>query len=61
MGECPEWYDVIRAAKYLGVAPWELLAQPIHWRQWATAAEQAENEARRQLEAAAKKKGKKAA
>jgi len=36
---------LIRAARYLGVAPWELDAQPTIWREWALASEGAENEA----------------
>jgi hypothetical protein len=34
------WYRLIRAAKYLGVPPWELAEQPI-W--WLNAALDAEN------------------
>lgn len=59
MGEVPEWYAVIRAAKYLGVAPWELLEQPIIWKEWAVMAENAEHEASKQQEAAAARKRKK--
>lgn len=42
-GECPEWYAIIRAAKYLGVAPWLLMEQPAVWMEWALIAESAEN------------------
>lgn len=35
----------MRAARYLGVAPWELLGQPAAWMLWALTAEAAENEA----------------
>jgi hypothetical protein len=45
MGEPPEWYLLIRAAKYLGVAPWELAGRPAIWRDWALAAESAESAA----------------
>jgi len=38
----PEWYPLIRAAHYLGVAPWELMMQPIAWQEWALMAESAE-------------------
>ena len=38
----PEWYVLVRAARYLGVAPWDLAAQPALWREWALAAESAE-------------------
>lgn len=45
MGACPGWYALIRAARYLGVPPWELYEQPLCWQQWAQTAENAENEA----------------
>lgn len=48
---------LIRAAKYLGVAPWDLLSQPKVWKNWAEWAENAENAARNQKEAAAARKG----
>jgi len=28
---CPDYYRLIKGAKYLGVKPWELLEQPIWW------------------------------
>lgn len=31
MGECPETYALIQAAKYLGCTPWQLLEQGIYW------------------------------
>lgn len=46
MGECPEWYALFRASKYLGVAPWDLAAQPKAWQAWAEMAEAAEVEAK---------------
>ena len=46
MGEVPEWYLVIRAARYLGVAPWDLIDQPQAWQQMALEAENAETDAR---------------
>lgn len=45
MGRMPEWYPLVRAARYLGVAPWELLEQPSAWMDFALIAESAENEA----------------
>ena len=27
MGEIPDWYLLVRAARYLGVAPWDLASQ----------------------------------
>lgn len=47
MGACPEWYPLLRAARYLGVAPWELLERPRVWVDWAGTAEAAELDARR--------------
>jgi hypothetical protein len=38
----PDWYPLIRAARYLGVAPWELQAQPIAWQDWALMVENAD-------------------
>lgn len=46
MGDAPGWYSLIRAAKYLGVAPWTLEQQPITWMERALVAEGAEHEAR---------------
>lgn len=45
MGHMPNWYRVIRAARYLGVAPWDLLKQPYAWIEWAEEAMEAENHA----------------
>lgn len=47
-GVCPEWYLLIRAAKFLGVNPWELSEQPIGWMQMALEAESAERWAERE-------------
>lgn len=52
MGELPGWYRLLRAARWLGVAPWELAQQPETWLHWAVAAENAEAKAREQLEKA---------
>ena len=41
----PTWYLVVRAARYLGVEPWELAKRPMIWTNWALAAENAENKA----------------
>jgi hypothetical protein len=41
----PDWYGLVRAARYLGVTPWALLEQPLAWQAWATIAENAELEA----------------
>jgi len=42
---CPDWYAVIQAAKYLGVAPWEMLEQSVFWFDKAIIAISAENQA----------------
>lgn len=39
MGEMQPWYKLMRAARYLGVAPWELAIQPLYWLNHALAAE----------------------
>ncbi len=41
----PEWYPLMRAARYLNVPPWELMNQSQVWMDWALAAEAAEIEA----------------
>jgi hypothetical protein len=38
----PDWYPVLRAARYLGVPPWELEDQWIGWMDRALMAEAAE-------------------
>ena len=45
MGELPDWFPVLKAAKYLGVAPWDLIKQPVVWMTWAMELHQAEREA----------------
>lgn len=42
IGEVPLWYRVIRAAKYLGVPPWDLISRSVYWLQAAEAAASAE-------------------
>jgi hypothetical protein len=44
MGWMPDWYPLLRAAKYLNVPPWELLDQPLWWREKALIAERVEAE-----------------
>ncbi|MCX7669312.1 MAG: hypothetical protein N2439_04490 [Anaerolineae bacterium] len=41
----PDWWPVIQAARYLGVAPWELARQPVFWLNAALLAQGAEAEA----------------
>lgn len=38
MGEVPDWFLHLRAARYLGVAPWELSEQAVFWRNAALTA-----------------------
>ena len=47
---CPDWYIVMQVAKYLNVAPWDLLRESIWWTDHALMAMSAENSARKQLE-----------
>ncbi|NLF14542.1 MAG: hypothetical protein GX597_22360 [Anaerolineaceae bacterium] len=49
MGACPEWYPLLRAARYLRVPPWELAGQPLVWQEWALVSEAAEREAEADL------------
>ncbi len=49
MGAMPDWYPLIRAARYLGVPPWDLLQRAAVWQTWAIIAEGAENEAQEAL------------
>jgi hypothetical protein len=45
MGEVPEWFSLITAARYLGVPPWDLAVRPAWWMHVALAAQSAENAA----------------
>lgn len=42
MGTCPSWYRTIQAARYLGVAPWDLAGQPLAWVRMAEEAQAAD-------------------
>lgn len=49
---CPDWYVVIRTARYFHVAPWELVTPAVAtkidrgwWLLWATISENAESRA----------------
>lgn len=46
MGSPPSWYRLLDAARYLGVAPWDLASQPIAWVHMAESAQDAEAHAR---------------
>jgi len=43
LGEVPDWYVILKAAKYLGCAPWELEQAPIAWLFRALAAMEADS------------------
>lgn len=45
MGEPPEWWSSMQAARYLGVPWWELTKRSIWWRDKAIIAMNAENQA----------------
>jgi hypothetical protein len=49
MGDLPDWYITIRAARALGVAPWDLAERPAIWQEWGLAAESAEAKAENEL------------
>jgi len=49
LGACPDWYPLLKAARFLGVPPWELAGRPLVWQQWALVAEAAEQEAKVEL------------
>jgi len=51
MGRCPEDYHLVKAAQWLGVAPWELMEQSIWWRDRAIMFMNAEAEAAKIKEA----------
>jgi hypothetical protein len=54
----PDWYPVILAAKFLEVAPWDLVKQPQAWTDWALGARLAEAEGAKGAQRAAKQRQK---
>lgn len=42
IGEVPAWYTLVKAARYLGVAPWDLARKPLWWTHVALASQGAE-------------------
>jgi hypothetical protein len=58
MGSVPRWYALLRAAKYLGCAPWELAGQEPLWLNLALAAEGVETRVERKQAERAKKQRK---
>lgn len=51
MGDCPDWYATIQAAKYLNCAPWELIEQSIYWQDKAFVGMDGESQAQDTLKA----------
>jgi hypothetical protein len=51
LGECPDYYGLIQASKYLNCKPWELWEQPLFWRIAASRCMRADESARKTLEA----------
>lgn len=45
LAECYDWYTFLKAARWLGVAPWVLSEQSIYWREKAVIAMNAEAQA----------------
>ncbi len=41
----PDWYPLMKAARWIGVNPWKLARKALVWQQWALAMEKAEKEA----------------
>ncbi len=50
MGAVPDDYALVQAARYLGVAPWELLGKSIWWRVRALMFMEEEYEAKQSLD-----------
>jgi hypothetical protein len=50
MGEIPDWYPSMQAARYLGVPWWDLIKQSIWFQQKALKAMNAEGQARQILD-----------
>ena len=44
----PDWYYLLKAAKWLGVAPWDLATQPAVWLEFTLEAMNAEAVAQKQ-------------
>ncbi len=55
----PPEYELFRAARYLGVPPWELAQQPVWWMRLALTFEAAEAGAERDKEKSRSRKAKK--
>lgn len=42
LGEIPDWYPLLMAARYLRVPPWELARRSVWWRDIALLAQEVE-------------------
>lgn len=58
MGRVPDTYELYRAAKYMGVAPWDLLERETIWRDLALMFERAELQAQRDVARRQQRRGK---
>lgn len=45
----PDWYPLMRAARWMRVAPWDLLKQPAVWQTWALESEKIDAEVQDEL------------
>lgn len=52
----PEYWNIVQAAKYLGVKPWELIEQPIYWFNVAMICMSAESELQQKQQEKANRK-----
>lgn len=43
MGDAPEWWGLVQAARFLNVPPWELMERSSFWRDVALSAINSEN------------------
>lgn len=50
LGECPQDYGLVQAAKYYNVPPWVLWEQPVFWKIRAHKFMQAEHSAQKTLD-----------
>lgn len=57
VGEPPTWYRTVRAAKFLGVAPWDLEQQSMFWVHAAETAQSVEAEVQKAANARGNKRG----
>lgn len=52
----PDYYPLIKAARYLMVAPWDLAERGNCWQEWAFVCESAETQAQNEIQRRAMKK-----